>query len=37
MFVLTDHDNQAALATYLSAGGVREADGIVMLNWSSRS
>lgn len=34
MFVLTDHDNRAALATYRSAGGVREADGIVMLSWS---
>jgi len=34
MFVLTDDDNQAAQATYLSAGAVREADGVVMLSWN---
>ena len=34
MFVLTDHDNLAAQATYLSAGAVREADNIVMLSWT---
>jgi ribosomal protein S18 acetylase RimI-like enzyme len=34
MFVLTDHDNLAAQATYLAAGAVREADGIVMLSWT---
>jgi ribosomal protein S18 acetylase RimI-like enzyme len=34
MFVLTDDDNQAAQATYLSAGAVREADRVVMLSWS---
>jgi ribosomal protein S18 acetylase RimI-like enzyme len=33
MFVLTDHDNRAALATYHAAGAVREADELVMLNW----
>ena len=33
MFVLTDADNQAALATYHSAGAVREADKLVMLTW----
>jgi ribosomal protein S18 acetylase RimI-like enzyme len=35
MFVLTDDDNRAALATYQAAGGVREADRLVMLNWST--
>jgi ribosomal protein S18 acetylase RimI-like enzyme len=34
MFVLTDHDNLAAQATYLAAGAAREADGIVMLSWT---
>jgi ribosomal protein S18 acetylase RimI-like enzyme len=34
MFVLTDDDNQAAQATYRSAGAVREADRVVLLSWS---
>ena len=34
MFVLTDDDNQAAQATYRSAGAAREADRVVMLSWS---
>jgi ribosomal protein S18 acetylase RimI-like enzyme len=34
MFVLTDDDNQAAQATYLSAGAAREADRVVLLSWS---
>jgi ribosomal protein S18 acetylase RimI-like enzyme len=34
MFVLTDDDNQAAQATYLSVGAVREADRVVLLSWS---
>jgi ribosomal protein S18 acetylase RimI-like enzyme len=32
MWVLTDHDNDAALPTYGSAGGHRQ-DGIVMFDW----
>lgn len=32
MFVLTDQANEAALATYLRAGAVREADS-AMLHW----
>lgn len=34
MFVLTDDDNQAAQATYRSAGAVHEADRVVLLSWS---
>jgi ribosomal protein S18 acetylase RimI-like enzyme len=34
VWVLTDDDNQAALATYASAGGEREPDDQVMLVWT---
>ncbi|MPZ53919.1 MAG: GNAT family N-acetyltransferase [Acidimicrobiia bacterium] len=33
MFVLTEDDNPAALATYRSAGAAREGDRPVMLEW----
>ncbi|HVE93715.1 MAG TPA: GNAT family N-acetyltransferase [Acidimicrobiales bacterium] len=33
VWVLTDDDNEAALATYASAGGVRDADPSVMFVW----
>ena len=33
VWVLTDDDNDAALATYAAAGGVREADPSVMFTW----
>ena len=33
MWVLTDHDNDAALATYASAGGGAPSD-VVMISWT---
>lgn len=33
VWVLTDHDNDAAPATYRAAGGVADGGGAVMFTW----